>query len=47
LTGYDAQLLADVASSELGSSALVAAGAQTGSVANFYDLRYALTPADS
>ena len=46
LTGYDAQLLADVASSELGSSALVAAGAQTGSVANFYDLRYALTPAD-
>jgi hypothetical protein len=46
LTGYDAQRLADVASSELGPSALIAAGARSGSVASLYSLRYALTPAD-
>jgi hypothetical protein len=46
LTGYDAQAVAEIASSELGASALAAAGAQSGSITGLYELRYTLTPAD-
>jgi hypothetical protein len=44
--GYDSRALAELAASELGARALVAAGAQPGSVLSLYDLRYAMTGAD-
>jgi len=47
LTGYDAQAIAAIALAEASPTVLAAAGAQPESISALYELRFALTPADS
>jgi hypothetical protein len=46
ISGYDARAVAGLAHDRLSAASLAADGAEPGSVASFYDLCYAATPAD-